>query len=877
VSESSTPAALPEGRVALLFTDIEGSTALLLGLGDAYGDVLAQHDEIMRSAWSNHGGVEVDNEGDSFFVVFDEPARAVAAAHEVQTRIAQSTWPDGADVRVRMGLHAGRPHVHGRRYWGIDVNYAARLCSAAHGGQVLMSASMKAEVPAQPVESLGEHGLKDFATPRELFHVVIDGSQRRDFPPPRTLTLVRTNLPSLATPIVGRDAEISELSGRLMGSRLVTLVGRGGVGKTRTAIACAERLASEFGDGVTFVALASADNAESALTVISDAVAAPRLASVEPIAGLIGHLRDRHVLLVLDNTEHLPDLGPGIAALLDGAGQLHLLVTSQAPLGIRGESVMRLEPLRVPAQRSHRASDVGGEPAAELFVERVRSKDASFQVTDDNAEAVARLCVALEGMPLALELAAARAPVLGVQRLVQALERDPDALGEGPSDLPTRQRGLRAALEWTVSLLDDRQRDVFAGLAAFAAAWTLDEAEQMFVGEYLPEETWDALSRLVDLSLVTPRGDGRFTMAERVRRHAVELLATCGREDERRRRHADLMADAMDRYGRLLHPDFFRVMANVEDAVEETIHALAWASEQDKELHRRLVAMSALPFSQVGRMHVLAEDVLSFSPGGCLDRTDGYLLLAQSLVHGMGNHDPAATRDAASAAADCLRQHGSGADRLVHLTRLVSALLGCDQLAEASRLLGEARAYAAGMSEPGWVDVVDGLGLQLKLFVHDLDGAERQLDLIAAGPSRTDWGTTVVETYRADIAFEKGDFRAAVEWYTAALIRVPESNLDTALFQVQGVSAAFAGLGHDEHALELLAGMKHVYRSRTGQPISLVLRAYVAVIEGARSRLTREQLEGATARGDRMTYDSLRARTLELAKELGAGSPAEPE
>ena len=228
---------LPDGRVALLFTDVEGSTALLHELGAAYGEVLDTHDRILRGVWEEFAGVEVDNEGDSFFVVFADHARAVDAVGVAQRRLASEAWPAAAKVRVRMGLHSGEPAIRGQKYWGVDVHYAARLGSAAHGGQVLLSADMRTQVPDAATESLGRHGVKDFPIARELFHLVVDGSNAADFPPPRTQSSTRSNLPTIYAPIIGRDDVLSDLRTRLTGrDHLVTLVGPGDVGKTRTAV-----------------------------------------------------------------------------------------------------------------------------------------------------------------------------------------------------------------------------------------------------------------------------------------------------------------------------------------------------------------------------------------------------------------------------------------------------------------------------------------------------------------------------------------------------------------------------------------------------------------------------------------------------------------
>src|SRR3954452_1409273 len=249
---------LPAGTVTLLFTDIEGSTRLLHEIGELYGEVLAEHHRLLREVWAARGGVEVDTEGDAFFVAFPEARSALSAASAAQEALAAHAWPHGGPVRVRMGVHTGAPQIRDGTYWGVDVHYAARLCSAAHGGQVLVSASTRALADDVAAEDLGEHAVKDFPAARKLYHLTVAGRTSADFPPPRTLDTVRTNLPSVATPLVGRDRELATLRECLTGDlRLLTLTGVGGSGKTRLALASGAELLGRFADGVFFVSLAS--------------------------------------------------------------------------------------------------------------------------------------------------------------------------------------------------------------------------------------------------------------------------------------------------------------------------------------------------------------------------------------------------------------------------------------------------------------------------------------------------------------------------------------------------------------------------------------------------------------------------------------------
>ncbi len=860
---------LPEGRLALLFTDISGSTALLHDLGDDYGDLLDAHDVLMREIWEEFGGIEVDNEGDAFFVVFTDHEVAADAAEAVVRRCAERPWPRGAKLELRLGLHSGEPRVRGRHYWGVDVHYAARLCAAAQGGQVLLSAAMRAELATREVESLGAHGLKDFPVPRELFHLVVDASHAADFEPPRTLSAAVRNIPSISTPIIGRDQEVSRICGHLLTGRdrVVTLVGSGGLGKTRTVIACAEQLADALPGGVAFISLDAADDVESALQLISDGVGAPRSDGSNLLDTLTTHLLGRQLLLVIDNTEHLPDLGPVVAEMLRRLELLVVLVASQAPLGVRDEVLERLGPLPIPMGTSASAADLENNAAVAMLVDRVHSHDPSFAVTPANAEALAQLCRELEGVPLALELAAARVPALGVEQLLKMLERDPDALGSGPADLPPRQRGLRAALQWTVSLLSARDRSIFTGLGVFGTAWTLEQAEQLFA-DLDPAYVWDALTRLRDLSLVSTRGDGRFTMPERVQRHATELLAAGGDENTMRRRHVALMAARMEQLGQTLILDWVPAIADVVEESEEVLHALAWARANDAEALRELVAEATLPLNQVGRLPALFDDIAVLAEDIREDRITGLMLLAKAAVEGMGGEDSEAAVELARRALPLLREHGLAWDRLRAIMLMSNHLISLGDSDAMPPLIAEARTIAAGMADPRWMLPVDEMELAYEIAAGELDRAEKHLDAMDALPGMPEHAAIDHETMRGDIAFQRGDYTEAAQHYAETVLRMGAQDLENVLYQVQGIAASLAALGRDAEATELLVGSQIVFGARTGRSLELILPAYAAPLDALRIRYTGDEAQGAAERGAALKYDALRQRALALAAEL---------
>jgi predicted ATPase/class 3 adenylate cyclase len=486
-------ATLPTGTVTFLFTDIASSTRLLQELGEeSYARVLARHHSILREAFQAHGGIEVDAQGDAFFVAFTDAHGAADAARRAQLAL------KGGQVAVRMGMHSGEPLVWAEGYVGEDVHRAARICAAAHGGQVVVSERTRELVDAQLVD-LGLHRLKDLSEPQRLFQLG-DG----DFPPLRTL--YRTNLPVQPSPLVGRARELAETSELLAAHRLVTLTGAGGSGKTRLALQLAADVADDYLDGVYWVPLQAVREAELVLPAIAAALGAKD--------GLSEHIADGKMLLLLDNLEQVVGAAPLLAELLSQTANLRMIATSREPLRITGEYRYSVEPLPE------------GDAVA-LFSERAQAVDAAFEPT----EAVAAICRRLDGLPLALELAAARAAVLDAESLLARLERALPVLTHGGRDVPERQRTLRATLDWSYDMLNESEQRLFTQLAVFVDGCTLGAAEQVC------ETDLDTLQSLVEKNLLRREGE-RYQMLATIREYAAEQLAQAGEEEGCRRRHA---------------------------------------------------------------------------------------------------------------------------------------------------------------------------------------------------------------------------------------------------------------------------------------------------------------------------------------------------
>ena len=494
---------LPSGTVTLLFTDIEGSTRLLHDLGERYADVLAEHRRVLREAFSRYGGVEVDTQGDAFFVAFARAGDAVAAAGA-----AQAALVDGP-VSVRIGVHTGEPVVTEEGYVGLDVHRAARIMGAARGGQVLVSETTASLLDStENLRDLGEHRLKDLSAPQRLFQL---GSG--DFPPLRTL--YRTNLPVQATPIVGREQELEEASELLCTKRLLTLIGPGGSGKTRLALQLAADAIEQFPDGVFWVPLQALRDP----ALVERAIGA----SVGADDGLSEHVGSKRLLVLVDNFEQVIEAAPVVASLLATTPNAKVLVTSREPLQVEFEHRYPVEPLR--------------EDAAEaLFVERASAVAPRFR----GGAAVAEICRRLDGLPLAIELAAARVSLLEPDDLLARLERTLPLLASRSRDAPSRQQTLRATIAWSYELLSPKEQDLFRRLAVFRGSFTLEAVESVCGADL------DSLESLVLKSLVRRWGSGRLGMLDTIREYAVELHQAASDADEVYRRHAEYFREVAD-------------------------------------------------------------------------------------------------------------------------------------------------------------------------------------------------------------------------------------------------------------------------------------------------------------------------------------------
>jgi predicted ATPase/class 3 adenylate cyclase/Tfp pilus assembly protein PilF len=582
-------ASLPTGTVTFVFTDIEGSTRLLQQWGDRYVDALSQHNRLLRGAVEGHAGQVMDTQGDAIFAVFHRARDALAASVAAQRSLAAHPWPAGAAVRVRMGLHTGEPLAGEMGYVGMDVHLAARICAAGHGGQILMSQTTCAlvadDLPAAiTLKDLGKHRLKDLDRPQHLFQIVAAGLSA-DFPPLRSLDLHAHNLPIQMTRFIGRERELREVKALLAKGPLLTLAGAGGCGKTRLALQVAADLLEEFPDGVWLVELAALSDPKLVVQQAAAPFGVREFPDADLRRRLIDVLRSKQALLIFDNCEHVIDACADLAkALLQRCARLTILSTSREPLLIDGETIYRVPPLSRPdLEPLPSLESLLQYEAVRLFIERASASPPAFTLSNDNAPAVAQICRQLDGIPLAIELAAARVKTLSVEQIAQRLDERFQLLTSGLRTTLPHHQTLQSAMDWSYALLSHDEQVLFRRLSAFAGGFTLDAAEAVCAGEGIGAgAVLDLLTQLVLKSLVmTERGGAevRYSLLETVRQYSRSLLEDAREAARVRRRHHGYFLEFAKRAEPLLHgPEQVAWLERLETEHDNLRAALEWCS-----------------------------------------------------------------------------------------------------------------------------------------------------------------------------------------------------------------------------------------------------------------------------------------------------------
>jgi predicted ATPase/class 3 adenylate cyclase len=886
----------PTGTVTFLFSDVEGSTQLVQELDVAgYRALLEQHQRLLRSAFDAHGGVQRGTEGDSFFVVFRDAPAAVAAAVEAQRSLHAVGWPAGHEVRVRMGLHTGEGIRGGDDYVGVDVNRAARIASAGHGGQVLVSESTRAladrSLPSGVgLRDLGEHRLKGLAVPERVYQLIVDGLPS-EFPRLRSEPSPAAHLPPRLTSFVGRTSELADVQRLLGASHLVTLVGPAGSGKTSLAIECARAAADEFQDGAWLVALDTVRDSELVPSQIVGSLELRDVGGRPASERLLENLSRRQLLLVLDNFEQVIEASAFVSELLAEASDVKVLVTSRAALHVTGEQLYPVLPLSVsvgpdpmsPADNLVDPDVLLSAPAVRLFVDRARQVQPAFRLAADNAPAVVDICTRLDGLPLGIELAAARISLLGAVGIQDRLARRAGLPAAPNRDVPERQRTLREAISWSHDLLEPTARAVFARLSVFVGGCRLQEAETVGRGDSESGvDIVDLVATLVDQSLVTASQTVdvvRYGMLETIREYAAERLAERDEAAEIQRRHALTFLTLAEgnalkfgtRGGSAVARWFALEEANLEAAVRWSIES------REAEMGMRLIAALQGYWRLDGRLaerRSIALSVLDIHGADVPSRARMRALeAAGSLFYDSGDNDRADSlyREQLEVARKIGDQQGA-TDALFNLAftedwqgRHAEALARVEELVASYRELGDERSLAR----------TEVLRASI-LFVDNENDARRILEAAHARFRALD--DLLYEAMAASMIggayLKQGHSRAAARWFVEMLVVVREIGDMPRVAMLLPIEAVAAlELGRPEAAAVILGAFDALSR-RYGvqQPAGLEQAlAFMDPRKRVKSALDQAAYKAAFRQGQEMTLEQVVAYVLEMAEPLMKG------
>jgi len=810
---------LPSGTVTFLFTDVEGSTKLLHELGaDAYAEALADHRRLLRQAFSAHGGVEVDTQGDAFFVSFATAPGALDAAGQAQQELA------AGPIRVRMGIHTGTPHLGEEGYVGVDVHRAARIAACGHGGQVLVSASTASLLGTDGLRDLGEHRLKDLSAPERIYQL-----GDADFPPLESLH--QTNLPIPSTPFLGREQELGEVLGLLSREdvRLLTLTGPGGTGKTRLAAQAAGLSFDHYPDGVWWVPLAPLRDPKLVLESAGQALGARN--------GLAEHVADRSLLLLLDNFEQVVEAATDVSSLLTSCPRLDLLVTSREPLHVTGEQEYPVPPL------VH-------EEGVGFFLARARAVKPDLQADD----AVSEICRRLDELPLALELAAARVKALSSSQILERLDQRLPLLTGGARDAPERQRTLRSTIEWSYELLTREEQRLFARLAVFSGGCTLEAAEEVAGADL------DTLQSLVDKSLLRHTGE-RFWMLETIREYALEGLRESGEAEEVSRLHVEwFLALAEEAEPHLFGSELPEWLDRLEHEHDNLRAALDWleGSGLDEQTLRLTAALSR--FWSIRGHSIEARPRIQYALGtmGAPSPARARLLEAAAFL-ALDDADEIAGQRYATESMALYRELGDsrGSARALILLAQAAAEAGdydtslslAEESARALSDVGDDDSFRAAMHDLGWITFSAGKSERARtLHEENLERAR------AAGDDRIAAASLELLALIATGEGRVSDAREMLRESYAINRRVGHPFGIT--FDLDYLAAAAAASDRPRVAARLL-GRSDTLRSEIGIRIRKVdASVNEGTLRSIRALLNDEEVAAARAEGSEMSLDA---------------------
>ncbi len=861
---------LPAGTVTFVFTDVEGSTLLIQRLGAAHRGVFEVHSRLVRKAMGDAGGIEVGERGDGFLFVFTSALDAVGGAAAAHRALAAEAWPPQGQVRIRIGIHTGEGLLGGDNYMGIDVNRAARIGAAGHGGQALVSSATAELVrDALPeglsLRDLGSHHLKDLPRAERLWQLAVEGLPA-DFPPPRTLGSTPNNLPAQLTSFVGREREIEEVRRALDETRLLTLTGLGGTGKTRLGLRAAAEAAPAFPDGVFFVPLAAITDASLLAPSVLSAIGWSHT-TADPALALREYLRSRRMLLMLDNFEQVLEAGPQVSEWLREAAGIKALTTSRTPLRLSGEREYPVPPLRLPGP-SAAVADMEQCEAVALFVARARAARPDFRLTFENAAAVAAIAARLDGLPLAIELAASRAKLLPPAAILQRLSSRLAFLTGGPRDAPARQQTLRDAIMWSYDQLDDAARRLFCCLGVFAGGFSLPEAEAVCAPP--GAEILDGLATLLDHGLLRQdeaAGEPRFWMLETIRELALKNLSDRGELQAAEERHSTVFLALAEEAGPHLTRTGRRTWLDRLEQNVDNIRAALSRSIGRKDAGPALRMVAALWRFWQMRGHIRegrerAAEALTLSPWEPRDRI-GALRAAGGMAYWRAD-----MKAAAAAYREALALARGLGDQSILAQALCDASyaggIGGD-IGEALAFLEESLAIAQSLGDPSVVGEV----LWATGTIHWYNGrhleAEPWYDRALAALEGSDavfsqgWALRMRGTIRGergDIAGARADLEKSMRLFAA------DDDLSGVGLHLQDFAVLALAAGDPERALRLAgAAAAAELASETGM-LAYTENKIPALSEAA-PRIGRERAEALLAEGRAMAMKQAIAYALE--------------
>lgn len=853
----------------MVFTDIEGSTQLLSRLGRHWSSVLARHHALAREACLATGGVEVDTQGDAFFLLYDDAHGAVEFAARLQRRLAAEVWPEDAEVRVRIGLHTGTVEHGPTGPLGMDVHKAARVGSCAHGRQVVLTNATRELLDGVALIDLGLHRLKDLPLPVHLWQLSSEGLAS-DFPPVRSLDARRSDVPPRDLPVVGRDAELAAISGMLSrGARLVTLTGPGGTGKSTLQEEAGRRHLLDSTDGVALVRLAGVQEVGGVLPAVGQSLGVEL--DSDPVASLAAGLAKDNLLLLLDNLEQVLDVAPQLSRLLDATPGLRLLVTSRAPLRIQQEQVLPLGALPLPRPDVDRHEEASDSPAVQLFVSTVARARPGFRLDAGNVIAVTALCRQLEGLPLALELAAVRCRTLEPAQLLSRLADSTALLRSTARDVDPRQRSLQATIDWSVGLLPATAQELFEGLGCFEGGTSLELLEAVCAARGMDAlDALDALDVLVEHSLIRPPDEGgRFTWPVPVR-DAARARARAGLEAAWAAAHRSVVLklawSAWD--------GFWSVPETLLPELDNLRRALSTAQTQDPACYALLAGVSAAWLAGEDRN----------------DEALGHLRRAATV----SDVDALTCAVLAHAEAEILGRLGRGVETRALLDQAIELFRQCGDVVGLARalcdrcMIGEgADPDAAGrtveaeqlLRSAGRQDLLIlpiGARAQALIASGDQTAAAEVLDQLARLPVTAQaetWTRAVVLHFTADCHLLLDDGPASVQAYGKSLRQaLAAGKLGQLAIEVEGLAQGVSLSGSPLDGFELLEGVALLRRS-LGYSTETPFAWWRAMQErNVHARLTSvppAEVAAARARAEDRGPEGLVA----LALELSAPSP----